>query len=253
MSPYDRGWITTELKQFAPRAEAGEEIQKLREELLEHLWPWARRTADRLAAGIPAEADRDAVRSEVMWELYQAFLRIDWTRYEVWPALLKARIRGAFTAVARAEDPLSRGQRRARRKFLALEESTVQGLGRMLTPGERAGLASRVGPKNGEFYVLHGFQRPASIEDVEPSLADPAQDPEGETIRRSSVAAFRSWLENDLPPELAAYLAELLLRDAGSLPAGMRRRLNPYLPALRLRLADPVERAPLPQRNRNAA
>ncbi|WP_307129412.1 hypothetical protein [Streptomyces aurantiacus] len=252
MSPYDREWITTELKQFALRAEAGEE---LREELLEHLWPWGRRTADRLAAGLPAEADRDAVRSEVMWELYQAILRIDWSRYEVWPALLKARIRGAFTAVARAEDPLSRGQRRARRTFLALEESTVQGLGRTLTADERARLASRVGPRNGELFVLHGFQRPASIEDVEPSLADPGQDPEGETIRRSCVTAFRSWLENDLPPELAAYLAELLRRDAGSLPAGMRSRLKPYLPALRLRLADPVESdpVPLPERNRNAA
>ncbi|ALC20361.1 hypothetical protein ACH46N_15020 [Streptomyces pristinaespiralis] len=252
-SPYDREWITTELKEFAQRAETGEQLADLQEELLARLWPWAKRTADRLASGLPAEADRDAVRSEVMWELYQSILRIDWTRYEVWPALLRARIRGAFTAAARAEDPLTRGQRRARRQFLALEEATVQGLGRMLTPGEKAGLASRVSPKNGELLVLLGFQRPASIDDVELSLPDPAQDPEGEAIRRCSVAAFRSWLENDLPPDLARYLSESLRRDTGSLPAGVRRRLTPYLPALRLRLADPVERMPCPERNRHAA
>ena len=242
MSALDPHWVETALRDLAQRALDGEDRQVLEQELLTALWPWITRTADRLTAALPPSADRDGVRSEIFWECFQSVRRIDWTRYRVWPAYLRTRVRGALSAAARHEDVMTRGQRHAHKLFAAALEAETQRLGRTLTPREQHTLAERSSPRNGLDSVLYGARRPTSLDEIAFDAPDPADGPEEILLRRGTIQALSSWISEDLPPRLAGPLLQWLDHPAPTLTARLRGNLEPYLPSLRDRLGLPAAR-----------
>ncbi|MEU6483300.1 hypothetical protein [Streptomyces sp. NPDC046887] len=238
--PFRRSWVDTELRALAEEANArGEGARReLTDRLLETLWPWALRTAQAQAARVPAGADREAVRGEVLWEVFQAVRRIDWRRYEVWPALLKARLRNAWTGAARAEDPLTRGERRARTAYLRYAEAETQRLRRTLTATERAEIVRRFLPRGGTSPVLlgRGLLAAGPAPDTR-AVREADQDPAVLLQRRWLGQAVRDWVAHDLPPGLAREVAALLDRDEGDrLTRSLLHRIRPYAAALHSRL-----------------
>ncbi|MFG3283233.1 hypothetical protein [Streptomyces sp. NPDC048111] len=235
VNPYDRKWIDGALAPLAARALSGEPEAILKQELVHLLWPWITRTANRMAAHLPARADRDAVRSEAVWEFYQSVERIDWRRFHEWPALLKARLRGAFTSVARHEDTLTRGQRRAREQFLAAEEQLTQKLSRTLSARETYDLAAALAPRGGVMNVLRGAQSMSPLE----AVAEPVDDQvpvDDSCIAMIESGAVRIWIVDDLPPDLHRSVLSWLDTNAGDLPPRLRHRLGAHLPSLVARL-----------------
>jgi hypothetical protein len=258
--PFDRGWASTELRGLAVRHRAGEPAARLHEELLTRLWPWAAAQADRLAARLPAGADADALRGEVLAEVYQAVRRIDWERWDRWPGLLRARMRCAVSTAARAEDTLSRGERQARRAYLAAEEAATQRLGRSLTYPERDRLARGLGPRGSAGAVLGGRRleragdgprdgasgggRADAVRGRGPSntgaadhtvtLSEFEVTPEASVVREQTARGVRDWVRFDLPPRLGARMQELLDGGGGrtTVPGPVRRSLEPFLPGL---------------------
>lgn len=234
-SPYDVEWVQEVLAELALRAVGGEPEDRLHTELLEALWPWAARVAVRLARSLPPAADRDALLSEVFWELYQSVLRIDWTRFEVWPALLRARLRGAVSTVARSEDCLTRGQRQARKAFLQTHEEQVQHLGRDLTPLESRDLAAKFCPRGGLTAVLYGTSR-LSLDTVPAERPDEGGGPEQIALWNEAAGAVGAWIDHDLPSDLARVVRRWYDDPATRLSPGVRSRLMPFVPALMRRL-----------------
>lgn len=220
--------------------------RSVNDQLLEALWPWALRTAYTRAARLPPGADRDAVHGEILWEVFQAVRRIDWQRYDVWPALLKARLRAAWSAAARAEDPLTRGERQARTAYLARVEAETQRLGRMLTSAERYAIARRLRPSGGTAPVVLGRRLlssaggpsdPAAVVQVATAAAD--DDPADLLQRAWLRRAVRSWVAHDLPADLRNEVSALLERDeADHIGHALLRRLAPYATALHHRIDD---------------
>ncbi|WP_433891241.1 hypothetical protein [Streptomyces sp. CA-111067] len=224
--------------------------RSVNDQLLEALWPWALRTAAHQAARLPPGADRDAVHGEILWEVFQAVRRIDWQRYDVWPALLKARLRAAWSAAARAEDPLTRGERQARTAYLARVEAETQRLGRMLTSAERYAIARRLRPSGGTATVVlgrrllssaggpGGLGDPAAI--VQAATATTPDDDPADLLQRDWLrCAVRRWVAHDLPPDLRSEVSALLERDeADRIGHALLRRLAPYATALHRRIDD---------------
>ncbi|WP_309505785.1 hypothetical protein [Streptomyces pyxinae] len=242
--PFRKAWVDTELRALAEeaRARGAGARRESTDRLLEALWPWALRTARAQAARVPAGADRDAVQGEVLWEVFQAVRRIDWQRYEVWPALLKARLRNAWTGAARAEDPLSRGERRSRTAYLRYAEAETHRLRRTLTPAERTALARRCRPDgaaSGVEPVLLGrvLLAVGAVPDAGTAPGEAGQDPAVLLQRRWLGQAVRAWVAQDLPPGLGREVAALLDRDEGDRLSGtLLRRIRPYAEALSARL-----------------
>jgi hypothetical protein len=238
-NPFASGWIETGLRPLAVRARSGEQLEQVAGELLRQLWPWANRAAEAMARRLPPGADLDALRSEVLWEVFQATRRIDWDRYDTWPALLRDRLRNAWSSAARAEDPLTRGQRAARRAFLAAEEAAIHRTGQALTPAERDRLAVSVSPHGETGPVLLGR---AIVAPLPPTsfVADDDGDPAVTVERLLTQRGVRTWIDEDLPPGLARCVRVLLAQDRGDqLTAVLRRRLMPYLGALLERIDEP--------------
>ncbi|GAA1958624.1 hypothetical protein [Catenulispora subtropica] len=240
VNPFAPDWTETGLRPLADRAHSGESPARLGDELLTQLWPWAVRTAEQMARRLPPGADRDALRGEVLLEVFQATRRIDWDRYRTWPALLRSRLRNAWSAAARAEDPLSRGQRGARRAFLAAEEELTHRLRRTPTPAERLSLAIALSPHAQAAPVLLGTS--ATARDPETLLGSASvvdDDPAVHFERRAARQAVRAWIDQDLPPRLAAELKTVLAHDAGDrISRELLRQLKPFLDPLRRRLAQ---------------
>ncbi|QMU78390.1 hypothetical protein GXW83_24455 [Streptacidiphilus sp. PB12-B1b] len=241
-NPFDPCWIAEQLAPMAARAAAGEPSSLLSDQLFESIWPWALRTAERWARLVPPGADRDAVKSDVLWEVFQATRRIEWPRYQVWPALLKARMRGGFTAAGRTDDPLTRGQRRARNQYLKCTETRTHLLGRQLTSSELLSLAEALGARESVIPVMTGRSIVTSLQGdavLQASLADPSDTPETTAIRSVTCQGVRSWIEQDLPRPLAHQLTTMLHGPSEKirLNARERGRLRAYLPALLKRVA----------------
>ncbi|MFD0639318.1 hypothetical protein ACFQ9X_54800 [Catenulispora yoronensis] len=212
------------------------------------LWPWALHTAEQLACRLPPGADRDALRGEVLLEVFQATRRVDWDRYRSWPAYLQSRLHNAWSSAARAEDPLSRGQRVARRALLAAEEDLCHRLGRTPTPGERRGLADALSPHGPTPAVLFGMVVAPTAPDALPETATPADDDPAVVFQRLAARrAVHDWLDRDLPPRLATEIRTLIDDDSGDhLSRDLMRRLKPHLGSLRRRLGhdDPRQEPP---------
>lgn len=235
-NPFDPGWTEAALRPLADRARSGEPSNRLADELLGLLWPWASHAAEMMSRRLPPGADRDALRSEVLWEVFQATRRVDWDRYQSWPALLRSRLHNAWSTAARAEDPLTRGQRAARRAFLAAEEAAIHRTGRPLAPADRDRLAATLSPHGAIGPVLLGRAIVAPMP-AGPVVADVDEDPAVTVERLVTQRGVRAWIEQDLPPALAERVRALLAQDGGDrLTAVLRRRLQPYLDALRRRV-----------------
>ncbi|MGY4967381.1 hypothetical protein [Streptomyces sp. 900105245] len=234
-NPYDPAWIEGDLRDLAQRALSGEPEKRIREELVFLLWPWANYTAERLVRRLPPGADPDNVRSEVMWELFLSVERIDWVRYKQWPALLKARLRGAFTATARSDDPLTRGQRRGRNTFLATEEQLMQRHGRSLTANERLRLAVALAPRGGIMSVLYGGKSVVPLDTMHES-ADEQASPEDQVISRERASAIRCWLAQDVPPDVSKAVEVWMEGTSSTLSASLRSSMAPFVKALLTRL-----------------
>ncbi|MFI9588437.1 hypothetical protein ACIHCQ_43205 [Streptomyces sp. NPDC052236] len=237
--PFDRTGATVWLQAFARRIAAGEPRERVGEELLTLLWPWAVRTADRMARRLPPGSDQDGMRSDVLWEVFQAVWRIDWERHAVWPALLKARLRGARSAAARAEDPLTRGERRARTGYLAAWERAAQHLRTTPGPAKHHEPARQLGPRGASAPVLLGRALLVPLSQLNADPVDTAPGPAALALRAYTSSSVQDWIDHDLPDELAAALRPLLERDEGDrLPVALRRRLLRYAGALRERLDE---------------
>ncbi|MFK0229877.1 hypothetical protein ACIQUL_29375 [Streptomyces sp. NPDC090303] len=234
-SPFNGEWVETVLASYARRAAEGEPVEVLHEEIIEQLVPWALSTAEFTLRRLPASVDPDAMRSEVLWELVQSVRRIDWERYDRWLGLLKSRIRGAVTAVYRDEDVLTRGQRAARRKFLAVESELEQRRGQSLSPGEKRRLAEELAPRGGLTAVLGGALRPVTAEDAL-EVEDRGRGTEERVLSNLRVRAVRQWVAQDLPAELAGRVLKWLRRDTGALDRALRRDLVRHVPRLVARL-----------------
>jgi hypothetical protein len=246
--PFDRAWVDTELRTLAERtrrpgpdggATAPAQPSDPADQLFEALWPWAQRTARAQAARLPPGADRDAVYGETLWEVFQAVRRIDWQRYDVWPALLKARLHAAWSAAARAEDPLTRGERQARTAYLAGVDAETQRLGRSLTAAERYAIARRLRPGGGTAPVVQGRRLcpAAAATDPDRTPANADDDPAVLLQRTYLRRAVRVWIARDLPADLGREVSALLAQDAADrLSPALRRRLRAYVPALHRRI-----------------
>ena len=234
--PIEPAWVDCKLSGLAERAQAGEPDGPLRDELLAEIWPWVTRTTEALVRTLPAGSDKAAVRSEVIWESYQAVRRIEWSRYRTWPALLRARVRGGYSYAARAEDVLTRGQRKARSAYLTEVEKLTQQLARTLTPAESRKLAQSVSPHRRIAPVLLGRSMMVSLEEAGIDQESKDEDP-GAILERTWMAqAVREWVDKDLPAELAQRVREVLHADH-EIPVRLRAALTPFTSLLRLRLA----------------
>lgn len=249
VDPFDRGWVETGLRALAERArrpdpdpDATPGVPDPRDQLLEALWPWALHTARARSARLPPGADHDAVFGEMLWEVFQAVRRIDWERYDVWPALLKARLRAAWSSAARAEDPLTRRERQARTAYLASVEAETQRLGRSLTATERYAIARLLRPGAGTAPVVLGRRicPAAAVPDPARGAMVTTDDDPAVLLQRAHLRrAVRMWAARDLPPELGREVSALLDRDdVDHLSPAMRRRLQAYAAALHRRVDE---------------
>lgn len=243
--PFSKAWVDTALRALAEHAGqrgAGRDStgQESTDRLFEILWPWALRTARAQAARLPLGADQDAVCGETLWEVFQAVRRIDWQRYDVWPALLKARLRNAWSSTARADDLLTRGERRARTAYLTQVEAEIQRLGRSLTVAERADIARWLRPHGGTSSILLGRSLLSLTVAPDPgAVGEVADDPAVLLQRRWLCEAVRAWITHDLPPELAHEVSILLEKDEGDrMSSGLLRRIRPYSAALQQRTGE---------------
>lgn len=238
-SPFDRDWVELRLAGYARRARCGEDAERLRGDVLDEIWPWVLRTADRMAAGLPAGSDRDGLRSEVALEVFKAVQRLDWNRYAVWPSLVKAHLRGAYSTAARADDVLTRGQRKARRDYLAGVEEFTHRRGRLPSPAERLALARALAPYGEERPVMLGRAllvnaQPADLGPIAAPAAPGPAAPEAIVLRAWTQGCVRRWIAEDLPPTLAREAWTALGHECFS--AGLCRRLAPYAAPLLARL-----------------
>ncbi|MFJ7905348.1 hypothetical protein ACIQ6V_33620 [Streptomyces sp. NPDC096198] len=240
VNPYSKQWILNNLTKMANRYYSGEGRWELENELLEELWPWLTKTAEQLASMAPPRADRESIKGEILFEAYAAIRRIDWSRYDCWPSLLKSHIRGAFTSVARSEDPLTRGQRAARKKFLAAEQEFIQREQRSLTWRERRDLARSFAPQGGLSATLYGgayIKVDADWEGIAEGRADEEPMPEIQATAREERRVIMEWLMNDVPSTLRNYLIEWMGAGGVTIPVNKRKQVLPYLEKLEMRLA----------------
>lgn len=234
-NPFDQEWVAAHLAKMAQRAKDGEDLHILETELIRTLWPWVNKYATFVTRKVPPDCDKNAIRSEIIWEFFQAVRRIEWGRYNVWPALLKARVRGALTATYRADDTLTRGQRRARNEFLQEENILSQKYRRSLNFGEKLSLAKRLAPRGGLEGVLYGPSFVVSIELAE-STASLESNPEMKAIANMEASAVREWLRTDVPADVSRQVEAWLNSGSTGIPSSLRAQLARHVHALRVRL-----------------
>jgi hypothetical protein len=227
---------------------AGEDGAKLSNELYHSLHTWAVAFAGAQCARLPAHADRNEVLSQVLRLTWDACTRIDWDRYEAWPAFLESKVSRARIEAARSDDWLSRRERVRRRHFqgeVARREQVEQ---RSLTPGERQTVARAVAPDSTRVdwakAVLES-RHPSTVAEV-PDVVEATtveDEVEDNELRRIRVGCLTEWLaivkngNEALAADLSKWLA---VNDFGDrdLPARLAHRLEPYTPLLLSMLGD---------------
>jgi hypothetical protein len=241
-SPRHPDFVHVVLEPMAARHAAGESDHSLSVALYTQLHTWALAFANSLYSGLPAHADRNEVLSQVLQLTWDACRRIDWDRYEAWPAFLESKVRRARIEAARADDWVSRRERDRRRAFqteLARREQVAQ---RGLTVQERTQLAAEVAPSSRRVdwtKTLLDARHPSTMADV-PDAADEAtleEEVEEHELRAIRAACVARWLQM-LSEENAGLARELqkwsALNEGADrrLPARLAHRLEPYTPAL---------------------
>ena len=247
-SPRHPDFVAVVLEPLAKRRKAGERGEQLSIELYNRLHTWALAFAGAQCARLPAHADRNEVLSQVLRLTWDACTRIDWDRYEAWPAFLESKVSRARIEAARSDDWLSRRERVRRRHFqgeIARREQIEQ---RTLTSGERQAVARAVAPDSTRVdwakAVLES-RHPSTVADV-PDVVDATtveDEVEDHEISRIRTSCLKDWLVivKERNEALAADLAKwLAVNDLGDrdLPARLAHRLEPYTPLLLAMLGD---------------
>ena len=247
-SPRHPDFVAVVLEPLAKRRKAGERGEQLSIELYDRLHTWAVAFAGAQGARLPAHADRNEVLSQVLRLTWDACTRIDWDRYEAWPAFLESKVSRARIEAARTDDWLSRRERVRRRHFqgeIARREQIEQ---RTLTPCERQAVARAVAPDSTRVdwakAVLES-RHPSTVAEV-PDVVDATtveDEVEGHELSRIRSSCLTEWLAivKDRNEALAADLAKwLAVNDLGdrNLPARLSHRLEPYTPLLLAMLGD---------------
>jgi hypothetical protein len=229
---------------LAERAFDGEDQERLRSELLELLWPWAQRLADREARKLPGGSDQDDTRSHVLTAVWQATRQIDWDRWETWPALLLRRVRGARIDAARNDDVVSRRDRLVLNRIDTEVASTERERGSTLSAHERDEIRERtlaaLTPRRRRALAGAITGPPVMVDSWASTITDDRWDPEALTIEADRAASLGSWLRHDVPSDVREHLLEWLAQEKHGtvVPARLRSRLLPYLPSLLDRVED---------------
>ena len=247
-SPRHPDFVRVVLEPLARRRTAGEPGEQLSIELYNMLHTWAVAFAGAQCARLPTHADRNEVLSQVLRLTWDACTRIDWDRYEAWPALLESKVSRARIEAARCDDWLSRRERVRRRHFqgeVARREQIEQ---RSLTPVERQSVARAVAPDStrvGWAKAVLEARHPSTVAEVPDVVVGTTVEDEVEDheMRRIRVGCLTEWLAivKDRNEKLAADLAKwLAVNDLGDreLPARLAHRVEPYTPLLLAMLGD---------------
>jgi hypothetical protein len=241
------------LEPLAKRHLEGEPDHDLSIELFDTVHPWAVSVAAAQSCGLPANADRDEIVSQVLRLTWEACRRIDWTRYAKWPVFLETKVGRARIEAARCDDWLSRRERVRRRRFqaeLARREQLEQ---RSLTSVERRAVARAIAPSSTRVdwaAALLESRYPSTNADVPepaPSAAGRPMTVEDE-VEGSELSGIRhrcltEWLgivdarNHDLAADLSRWSHGNESPDR-DLPARLAHRLEPYTPLLLAMLGD---------------
>jgi hypothetical protein len=247
-SPRHPDFVTVVLEPLALRRLAGESADKLSLELYTTLHTWAVAFSGAQCARLPGHADRNEVLSQVLRLTWDACLRIDWDRYEAWPAYLESKVSRARAEAARSDDWLSRRERVRRRNFqgeLARREQLEQ---RALTPHERQAVADVISPSSSRVdwgKALIASRHPSTVAEV-PDIVDATtveDEVEDQELARIRSQCLAKWMllvaaQNKV---LAAELTRWSHANESAdreLPARLVQRLQPYTPLLLAMLGE---------------
>lgn len=247
-SPRHPDFASVVLEPLARRQIAGEDGVKLSKDLYHSLHTWAVALARAQSTRLPPHADRNEVLSQVLRLTWDACIRIDWDRYEAWPAFLESKVSRARIEAARSDDWLSRRERVRRRHFQGEVARREQVEHRSLTPAERQTVARAVAPDSTRVdwakAVLES-RHPSTVAEV-PDVVEATtveDEVEDKELQRIRVRCLTEWLAivKNRNEALAADLSKwLAVNDVGNreLPARLAHRLQPYTPLLLSMLGD---------------
>ena len=247
-SPRHPDFPTVVLAPLAQRRAAGVPADELSLDLYKGLHTWAVAFAGAQCARLPAHADRNEVLSQVLRLTWDACRRIDWDRYEAWPAFLESKVSRARIEAARCDDWLSRRNALRRRHFQDEVARREQAEQRTLTSAERQSVAREVAPDStrvGWAKAVLESRHPSTVADVpDVVLATTVEDEvEDQELRRIRAGCVSEWLaivkgrNGALAADLSKWLA---VNDFGDrdLPARLAHRLEPYTPLLLAMLGE---------------
>ena len=252
-SPRHPDFTAIVLEPLAERHFEGEPDHDLSIELFETVHPRAVSVAAAQSHGLPANADRNEIVSQVLRLTWESCLRIDWTRYAKWPVFLETKVGRARVDAARCDDWLSRRERVRRRRFQGQLARCEQLEQRSLTGVERRAAAEAIAPSSTRVdwttTLLESRYPSTGAEVPEPSptaagspisVEDEVEDTELGGIRHRCLTEWLGVVDarnHDLAADLSRWSDsnDLPNRD---LPARLAHRLEPYTPLLLAMLGD---------------
>jgi hypothetical protein len=250
-SPRHPDFPAVVLAPLAERRAAGEPADELSLALYKGLHTWAVAFAGAQCARLPGHADRNEVLSQVLRLTWDACRRIDWDRYEAWPAFLESKVSRARIEAARSDDWLSRRERVRRRHFQDEVARLEQVEQRTLTSGERQAVARAVAPDStrvGWAKAVLESRHPSTVADVPEvtdvvfgtTVEDEVEEQELGRIRASCLAKWLAIVKERNEPLAADVSQWLSVNDFGDrdLPARLAHRLEPYTPLLLAMLGE---------------
>ena len=247
-SPRHPDFVAVVLEPLALREEAGESEHDLSTSLYNQIHPWALGFAGSLYGGLPSNADRNEVLSQVLRLTWDACQRVDWTRYAAWPAFLESKIAHARVEAARSDDWLSRRERVRRRRLQGELARREQIEHRTLTDSERQDVAEAVAPSSSRVdwvKTLLAARHPSTVAEV-PDTADEVTVEEQVELHELGgirVRCLTEWLamladQNETLAHDLANWAELNGNSDRGLPTRLAHRIQPYTPALLAMLGE---------------
>jgi hypothetical protein len=247
-SPRHPDFVVVVLGPLARRWLGGESEHDLDVELYNSIHPWALAFAGALSAGLPPHADRNEVLSQVLRLTWDACRRVDWDRYQAWPAYLESKVKHARMEAARSDDWLSRRERVRRRRFQGEVAHREQVEQRSLSDCERQVVATTVAPSSTRVdwaKALLYSRHPSTVAEVPDTVDDVTLE---EQVERRHLGGIRGrclteWMtmlttqNESLALELTRWSQ---LNESGDrvLPARLALRLEPYTPALLAMLGE---------------
>jgi hypothetical protein len=252
-SPRHPDFTSHVLAPLAQRHFAGEQAHALSIELFARVHPWATSFAASQSRGLPGHADRSEVVSQVLRLTWEACLRIDWARYDTWPAFLDSKVSHARTEAARCDDWVSRRERGRRRRYQAEIARLEQQEQRTLTGNERIDVAGMVAPNSRRTdwtQSLLQARHPSTVADVPDPVRATSDDSittedlvEESELGHIRTRCLRRWLaivaaENERLADDLSRWADLDDSPQGDLPSRLAHRVEPYTRLLLAMLGD---------------